>query len=92
MATKRSPEKDVLPHEVMNEQQMDPGSARPEEFEVLAADAAPLETPFHGQHGKNKAEERELLSQGKPKNGSAPKRVKVISQGQGKPTRAVRPK
>ena len=93
MATnKRSPEKDVLLHDVMTEQQLDCGSARPEEFEVLPADAAPPETPAHGQRGRTRAEERKLLSYGKQKTGSAPKRVKVVSQGPVKPTRAVRQK
>lgn len=90
--TRRSPQQDVLMHDIMHEQQFDPGSARPEEFEVLSGDAAHLEMPFHGQRGKTKAQERALLEEGKPKTGSAPKRVKVVSQGRVKPTRAVKQK
>lgn len=79
--------------DIMAPQQLDPGSARAEEFEVFACDAEPLEVPFHGQRGRNKKEEAKLLKVGKEKTGhGAPKPVKNVSQGGGKPPRAVRQK
>jgi hypothetical protein len=57
-------EKDKLIRQTDN--QKNPGHAKPEDFEVTsAADAAQMEVPSHGQHGKNKAEYTALLPKSK---------------------------
>jgi hypothetical protein len=78
--------------------QTDPGSARPEDFEVLTPEEArALDVPFNGSCGNSYREYQKLLKESAstskgPFRGGAPRPIKNVSKGPSKPTKAVQQK
>jgi hypothetical protein len=63
----------------LSENQADPGRARADDFAVRKY--APLDTPFHNQHGSTIGEESRLLNERFVGNPSKPQPVRNVAGG-----------